>query len=188
MNFNFDTASMNPTEAQAVIALLSVLFPQPVKSSQFSAAPTLAEAIIAADGDSPFIVAAVTAAAPQPEPSPEPVRRGRRTKAQIEADAAAAANPTQAAAAGAEPQATTESAKTTAADKGSAGASPSVATNGAIKVVSADELRTLLNAYIQKHSMEEAITVLKTFNCNRVTEALSLDPAKLNELAGQLNA
>ncbi|HUD74474.1 MAG TPA: hypothetical protein VMQ76_05325 [Terracidiphilus sp.] len=179
---------MNSTEAQAVIALLSVLFPQPGQPhipQGIYDGPAVESSPVSAPITS---VAAVTAVAPQPEPSPEPARRGRRTKAQIEADAAAAANPTQAAAAGAEPQATTESVKTTAADKGSADVSPSGATNGTLKVVSADELRTLLNTYIQKHSMEEAITVLKNFNCNRVTEALSLDPAKLNELAGQLNA
>ena len=35
--------------------------------------------------------------------------------------------------------------------------------------------------------MDEAIKQLKAFNCNRVTEALALDPIKLNELAAALN-
>jgi len=34
--------------------------------------------------------------------------------------------------------------------------------------------------------MDEAIGKLKAFGCNRVTEALNLDPVKLNELAAAL--
>ena len=55
------------------------------------------------------------------------------------------------------------------------------------KPISADELRSLFNAYISKNSMEAAIAILQSFNCNRVTEALALEPAKLNELAAKLN-
>jgi hypothetical protein len=44
----------------------------------------------------------------------------------------------------------------------------------------------LLNGYIAKHSMEEAIGQLKTFGCNRVTEALALKPAMLSALAEAL--
>ena len=56
------------------------------------------------------------------------------------------------------------------------------------KPISADDLRSLLNSYIKKHGMDEAIAQLKRFGCNRVTEALALDPVKLNELASALNA
>jgi hypothetical protein len=52
--------------------------------------------------------------------------------------------------------------------------------------VSADELRGLLNGYIAKHSMEEAIGRLKAFGCNRVTEALALESGALNALAEAL--
>lgn len=54
------------------------------------------------------------------------------------------------------------------------------------KTLSIDEFRALLNEYIQKHSMEEAIGQLKAFGCNRVTEALALEPAKLSQLAAAL--
>jgi hypothetical protein len=57
----------------------------------------------------------------------------------------------------------------------------------AIKPIDADTLRSLLNAHIAKHSMEEAIAILQSFGCNRVTEALALEPAKLAELAGKLD-
>jgi len=53
--------------------------------------------------------------------------------------------------------------------------------------VTADELRGLLNGYIAKHSMEAAIAVLQSFDCNRVTEALSLAPEQLRALADKLN-
>jgi hypothetical protein len=59
------------------------------------------------------------------------------------------------------------------------------ATPGTVPV-SADELRALLNGYIAKHSMEEAIGQLQHFGCNRVTEALTLDPIDLAALAGAL--
>jgi hypothetical protein len=55
-----------------------------------------------------------------------------------------------------------------------------------IGTVSADELSALLNGYIAKHSMEEAIGQLKNFGCNRVTEALALEPVKLKALAEAL--
>ena len=53
--------------------------------------------------------------------------------------------------------------------------------------IDADQLRALLNGYIARHSMEEAIEKLRAFGCNRVTEALALESAKLNELAATLN-
>jgi hypothetical protein len=66
-------------------------------------------------------------------------------------------------------------------------AATSTAPASAPKPISAEELRSLLNAFISKHSMEEAIEKLRSFGCNRVTEALALEPAKLNELAAVLN-
>jgi hypothetical protein len=35
--------------------------------------------------------------------------------------------------------------------------------------------------------MEDALDVLKSFKCARVSEALTLEPAKLAELAAKLN-
>lgn len=54
------------------------------------------------------------------------------------------------------------------------------------KPLTAEELRTLLNGYISRHSMEDAIEKLKGYGCNRVSEALTLEPAKLAELAAVL--
>ena len=169
MNFNFDTASMSKTEAAAVIALLSVLFPQPGQAQE-----------LVPVSDPPSAATPTLQPSPNSQPIFEVAKRGRRTKAQIEADAATAANPTQGDVPTAAAESTvTESAKTT-------DASPMVATNGQAKTISADELRGLLNGYIQRHSMDEAIGKLKSFECNRVTEALDLEPAKLSELAEAL--
>ena len=112
----------------------------------------------------------------QPE---QPSTRKRRTKEQIAMDEAAkqAPAPTSASVVTAEPSPAVESAKTTDASLSA----------GTTKPITADELRASLNAYIAKHSMEEAIAILKSFGCGRVSEALALDPAKLAELAGQLN-
>jgi hypothetical protein len=105
-----------------------------------------------------------TLAAPAIE---QPAKRHRRTKAEIEADEAAAK----------QASAVTDVPASTAA--------PETKTVE-IEIVDADKLRFLLNGYIAKHSMEEAIGQLQTFGCNRVTEALALDPVKLNDLAGAL--
>ena len=190
MNITFDTASLRAIEARAIISLLSSLFPNNSQSQSQPApfsrpTPTTEEQAIAGVS----IETAQAAAVPQPQPpAPEPAQattRRRRTKAEMAADALLektghAPVPTPAVASGAEPQATVESAKTTVA-------SPSVNSVSAPKPISAEDLRSLLNAFISKHSMEEAIEKLRSFGCNRVTEALALDPAKLNELAAVLN-
>jgi hypothetical protein len=186
MNFNFDTTSLNRTEAQAVIALLNTLFPvsgqvqlQPV--SQPSMPRTEEQAIFGVP-----VETARAAAMPKPElPASEPAQittRRRRTKAEMAADALLQqsghlpAVPTSAVAPGVGPQATAESVKTTDA-KSSDG-----------KAISADEFRSLLNNFIQKHTMEDAIAKLREFGCSRVTEALNLEAGKLHELAVALNA
>lgn len=56
-----------------------------------------------------------------------------------------------------------------------------------VKVLTVDDLRAALNGFISRHSMEEAIEVLKSFGCNRVSEAATLEPAKLAGLAEKLN-
>ena len=190
MNINFNTNDIGHAEVRGLIALLSSLiadaYPpttQPVPLSHPT--PTTEEQAIAGVS----IETAQAAAVPQPEPpAPEPAQattRRRRTKAEMAADALLektghAPVPTPAVASGAEPQATVESAKTTVA-------SPSVNSVSVLKPVSAEDLRSLLNAFISKHSMEEAIEKLRSFGCNRVTEALALEPAKLNELVAVLN-
>lgn len=103
---------------------------------------------------------------PQTQPEPEPAaRRGRKPRAE------ATPEPAQ--------EIPSEASQPSDVEAGSP--------TSAAKTVSADELRALLNNYIQKHSMEDAIAKLRSFGCNRVTEALALGPDKLNELAAALN-
>ena len=170
MNIQFDTASLNPTEAQAIIALLSVLYGQPSEQPA-PAPPNLNEQIkvsVEQLSTGPVLVEPTTEAT---------TKRTRRTKEQIAAD--------QAAAAAAPPTVGDQLAAAEAARKAEA-AQPARPVNGTAKI-DADQLRTLLNGYIARHSMEEAIEKLRAFGCNRVTEALALESAKLNELAATLN-
>ena len=198
MNINFNTNDIGHAEVRGLIALLSSLiadaYPpttQPVPLSHPT--PTTEEQAIAGVS----IETAQAAAVPQPEPpapqSEQPtVTRHRRTKAQIAADAANAAaggtsaDPTPAGsnglAAGSDAPYVVASGTAQVAT-----AATSTAPASAPKPISAEELRSLLNAFISKHSMEEAIEKLRSFGCNRVTEALALEPAKLNELAAVLN-
>ena len=175
MNFNFDTATLNPREAQAVIALLSALFPtsgltQSQPTPQVPT-PTTEEQAIFGVPIPPVQNAAVTSA-PTTAPVQPATRARRRTKAEMAADALLQQ-------AGHLPATESQNPASTAQELVS---EPTSTT----KTVSADELRTLLNAYISKHSMEGAIEKLKSFGCNRVTEALALEPTKLNELAEAL--
>lgn len=175
MNLNFDTATLTPTEAQAAILLLSTLFP----TSKSQPAPAAAgPVLVPVAGSLNVSEAGDVEVAERPLPVEPATTRHRRTKAEMAAAKDAPADPTSAVAAGAEPTATAESVKTTDAN-------PS---GGTAKPISADDLRSLLNTYIKKHGMDEAIAQLKRFGCNRVTEALALDPVKLNELAAALNA
>jgi phage-related tail fiber protein len=200
MNINFNTNDIGHAEVRGLMALLSALFPNTnIHITGVNAAlaqspiPTTEEQAIAGVP----IETAQAAAASQPEPpapqSEQPtVTRHRRTKAQIAADAANAADggtstdPTPAGssglAAGSDAPYVVASGTAQAAT-----AATSTAPASALKPISAEELRSLLNAFISKHSMEEAIEKLRSFGCNRVTEALALEPAKLNELAAVLN-
>ena len=196
MNITFDTNAIGQAEARGLIALLSSLiadtYPPTTQPAPLShPIPTTEEQAIAGVP----IETAQAAAAPQPpapEPTATPAIRHRRTKAQIAADAANAVaggtstDPTPAGSSGlaAGSDAPAAGASGTAQ---SATAATSTAPASAPKPVSAEELRSLLNAFISKHSMEEAIEKLRSFGCNRVTEALALEPAKLNELAAVLN-
>jgi hypothetical protein len=147
---------------------------------------------------------------------PTSTKRTRRTKAQIEADEVAAkqasgvapaspalysststqaapADPTPASAApsagasGTTQSATAPTSTVLAPEVRTIGTGPTPLRVLAPTKIDADTLRALLNAHIAKHSMEEAIAILQAFGCNRVTEALALDPAKLAELAGRLD-
>jgi len=175
MNLTFDTATLTPTEAQAAIVLLSTLFPSAsIPSAPIAPQPPQTAAEHAA-ANGPTLV--------QSDPQPESTSAGRRrrTKAELAADALLAKSGHAPANAAAEAQRVAEEGHPEEAN-----AILQEASTGT-KPVTADELRVLLNGYIQKHSMEAAIDKLKSFGCNRVTEALALDPAKLSELAMALN-
>ena len=186
MQINFDTEQIQKNEAQGIILLLSALFPalnsQPVSNS--NPTPTTEEqaifgtpipaapshmAVIGAGMERAEVEAAglalIQSGASTPSINEPPAKRTRRTKAEIAADEAAK--------------------QATSAEPASA-AAPAPATSEAPTKIDADTLRALLNAHIAKHSMEAAIAILQEFGCNRVTEALALDPAKLAELAGRL--
>ncbi|HUD75659.1 MAG TPA: hypothetical protein VMQ76_11350 [Terracidiphilus sp.] len=183
------------------------IFGTPIRITPASSVPVQAE---------PAAPASTPAPAQPEQPAFEPPKRTRRTKAQIEADEVAAkqasgvapaspalysststqaapADPTPASAA---PSAGVSGTTQSATAPTSTVLAPEVRTIGTgptpLRVLAptenerADELRALLNGYIAKHSMEEAIGQLKTFGCNRVTEALALKPAMLSALAEAL--
>ena len=180
MNIQFDTRQLSPEEALGLISLLEIATlggsGQPQSQSEAppsnpTPAPSPAEPVSAG----PALVQAQPSADTQP--SADAPKRTRRTKAEMAADEAAKASSAlpPATVVTAEPQAPAEAAKTEAASP-SADRAP----------ISADELRSGLNSYIARHSMEEAIAILQTFGCNRVSEALALDPQKLNSLVEKL--
>jgi len=190
MNIVFDTERITAEEAKGVISLLANLFstlnlypvspstpvpPAPANEEQaIFGVPVLPQTDTQQPAPQPV---QATRAVSDPAPSND-VKRHRRTKAEIEAEKAAAAQ-TPTVAAGAELKPVAESAKTTDANS-------SATAEVAAVVVTADQLRTLLSEHIAKHSMEDAIGKLRDFGCNRVTEALQLEPAKLSALAEAL--
>jgi hypothetical protein len=111
-----------------------------------------------------------TQATPQASEPTATTKRGRRTKAEMAADAIL--------------EKTGHAPVNGTSSEPEPSELPPVTTR--TQVVSADELRSLLNGYIAKHSMEDAIGKLKAFNCNRVTEALSLPVDQLSQLAEAL--
>jgi hypothetical protein len=48
-------------------------------------------------------------------------------------------------------------------------------------------LRALLNDFIQKHSMDEALAVLRSFGCVRLTDAAALPAEKLSALVARIS-
>lgn len=178
MNLNFDTATLTQTEAQAAIVLLSTLFPS-------AAIPSTPERPQPPQIAAEHVVASTPASGPTlVQSDPTPATRKRRTKAEMEAAAQdAPSDPTHGSDAAAAAASSTTQPATASSPTAPAGEAAQ-----ATKPISADELRALLNGYIKKHTMEAAIAILKEFGCNRVTEALALDPIKLNELASKLNA
>jgi len=175
MNIQFESASLTKTEALALTAFLSVLHSGQTQASQPTQPTTLHEQLKASVEQTP-----------EPTSGPGPVlveqtetsTRKRRTKAEIAADEAAKQQ---------QPSTVGDQlAAAEAARKAAAEAAAAAPVNGSTKI-DADQLRGLLNGYIARHSMEDAIEKLRAFGCNRVTEALALESDKLNELAATLN-
>jgi hypothetical protein len=179
MNIQLDTKHITPDEARGLIAFLTTLLPVNSENNltpQTPEAPTLQTAI---DSTTEAAELGPAAADPVPPATTEHLaKRTRRTKEQIAADEAAKADRP--------PTTGDQLAAAEAARKEAASQQAVVAPNGSTKI-DADQLRGLLNGYIARHSMEEAIEKLRAFGCNRVTEALALESAKLNELAATLN-
>ena len=178
MQISFDTASVAPQEITGLIALLDALISHP---QQIPPPASEQEAIFGVSTQAiPTDAPTTGPTLVQPEVSAEPnTKRTRRTKAEIAADEAAKQAPMEAVRGSLN--------VSEAGDVEVAAKVPATPTETSAKPITADELRASLNAYIAKHSMEEAIAILKSFGCGRVSEALALDPAKLAELAGQLN-
>ena len=164
MNIQFDSASLTKTEALALTAFLSVLHGQ----AQQPTPTTLHEQLKASVEQTPSGPVLV-------EPATEPTGRKRRTKAEIAADEAAK-----------QQQPPTVGDQLAAEEATRKAARDAQAANGSTKI-DADQLRGLLNGYIARHSMEDAIEKLRAFGCNRVTEALALESDKLSQLAATLN-
>ena len=205
MNIHFETSQIGQAEAQGLISLLSSLFPTATAGPAPKGPVPQPLAILPANEEQAIFGVSVQAepAAPNSAPAPvsiihltpEATRRTRRTKAEIAADEAAAAKAAQGLTTQTAP---TPSTQATPADPTNASAVPNAAASGTTqsataqpstapaKPVDAETLRSLLNGYIARHSMEDAISQLKAFGCNRVTEALSLEPEKLNQLAEAL--
>ena len=176
MIIQFDENVTQP-QAQGIILLLQSLYPtlnnsQPVNSLALRPSDTTP-----AEQTNPV---QATTSGPTLVPSDsEAPRRTRRTKAQIEADEAAAkAQATTLAGPGPVSAPTLQTAIESTAEPVPTPSKP----------VTGDDLRTLLNAFIAKHSMEDALALLQEFKCNRVSEALSLEPATLAKLVEKLNA
>lgn len=179
MHIQFETSSIGQTEARGLIGLLSALLGESVPPSVNSvnnltpqaATPEVAPALSPAEPSHLAVVGAGMKEDPATPTTEQTTKRTRRTKAEMEAEKAATpSDPTQP--------------STATPVEASGTTQPVVASKG---TVTADELRALLNGYIAKYSMEAAIDQLKTFGCNRVTEALALEPEKLSALAAALN-
>jgi len=188
MQINFDTSNSGPQEGLALIALLMALYHNsgqltgnltPQQTPPAPSPKNEEQAIFGVPDSSTDPNPGPAPTQPAPTPINEPAKRTRRTKAEIAADEAAKNVPAASAVAEAERVAQEGHPEEAEVILKESAATP-------VKPITADELRTLLNAYIAKHSMEDAIGQLKAYGCNRVSEALTLVPAELNGLAEAL--
>jgi hypothetical protein len=167
MNIQFDS-NISQSEAQGIILLLQSLFPslnnsQPVNSPQAHLPDPAPAEQTTHTQSGPSLV--------QPE-SETSSKRTRRTKAQIEADEAAAK---QANGAGPAAEPTLQTAIESTTEPGPT-----------ITPITKEELTSLANGFIQRHSMEDAFAAINAFGCSRINEAMALPPEKLAALAEKL--
>jgi hypothetical protein len=201
MNITFDTTNFTATEARGLIALLSALIgqAQPPASNPVSLAPSPATEEQAIFGVPTQLAFADHGSFTDIEPGgsllndvreqgqqnmERHLKRHRRTKAEIAADEAVAKAQAQPQVGATDP---TQSSAAPAAE-GNGTAQPAAVPTGTVgaQPINAETLRSLLNAYIARHSMEDAIAQLRAYGCNRVTEALALSADKLAQLAAVL--
>jgi len=166
MNIQFDSSISQP-EAQGIILLLQSLFPS-------TAASTPVNSLTPQLSDPPLTLSAGPTLVQSEAPATDQPKRTRRTKAEIAADEAAAKSAADTSLGATQAEVTAQrEAMTTATEA---------------KPITKEELTALVNGYISRHSMEDAIATLRDFGCSRINEALAMDPAKLADLAGKLNA
>jgi hypothetical protein len=178
MNIQFDS-NISQSEAQGIILLLQSLFPslnnsQPVNSAQTqlsdpAPAPTPAPATEALQ-QTETRTGGPTLVQSDPTAATELTTRKRRTKAEIAADEAQAK--AQAALDAGTPIAEAPEAQP--------------ATEPTITPITKEELTSLANGFIQRHSMEDAFAAINAFGCSRINEAMALPPEKLAALAEKL--
>lgn len=193
LKLKFETSNLSFAEISGLIALLETLLPDNECSDNDTPvsrpALGLSTATVRQAQQALESLVGPTASEPAPDQSTTSTRK-RRTKAEIAADEAAAAAKASPAPAEAK-QVVSEATPDPTSASTPAETPASTPSNGAAsttsKPIDADTLRSLLNSHIQKHSMEEAIAILQSFGCNRVTEALALEPTKLAELASKLD-
>jgi hypothetical protein len=165
-------AEVQPTPSEIASGVLST----PV---QPGAGPS-AMAIIGAGMDRAEVEAvgmALTSAAGPTLVQPEPTTRKRRTKTEIAAATGAA---------DAEGAAAKQASTPTAGPTLQTAIKSTTEAQSTTKPIDAEALRELVNGYIAAHSMEAALELLQEFKCNRVNEAMALEPAKLSALVARL--
>lgn len=193
MILNIDTNTLTGNEAEGAILLLRSLFPS---ASPASFAPCAPPALIvypspqqsAEIDDSPELVqvARVSQAEPsRPQTQPQP-------QAQPQAQAQSAASPRRP---GRPRKDTTQSAQLAAstlpsaedldavAEEAEAKAATTLPAPGAgSELPTVETLRNALDGYIQRHTMDQAISLLQGYGCQRVSEAMALPAEKLSAL------
>jgi hypothetical protein len=195
MNIQFDDNITQP-QAQGIILLLTALYPElnnlaptsqpvsyPVPTTEAQAIFGVAIPTQATPNDAP------TQPTPSAGPTPinEPSTRKRRTKAEIAAATGAAdADEAQAKAQAALDAGTSVAEATKAQPTADPQTEPTPTPATSPTPITKEELTSLANGFIQRHSMEDAFAAINAFGCSRINEAMALPPEKLAALAEKL--